>query len=292
MIAGVRPSGGAADRFHVIIFARESASVEDEWRFGMRVSVIRAGAATALAAAIGILSSLSASAQTVDELVAKHVAARGGIEKLRTISSLKITRTVATPFTSVQVVIYKKRPDLIRWEQTPKGQTEAVPRGINAAGAWDVAQGKVVMRPDTLAVEGRETDADFDGLLIDWQKKGHTVTLEGKEKVGTADAYKLKVTTKGGTVREVYLDATTFLEAQIVGKVRIPGIDPRTKEHRFNDTILVFSDYRDVDGVKFPFAIDEERTGGGITQSFAHFTEKIEVNVPMEDALFAPPAGT
>jgi hypothetical protein len=54
--------------------------------------------------------------------------------------------------------------------------------------------------------------------------------------------------------------------------------------------VMTFSDYRDVNGVKFPFAVDEERTGGGITQSFATYTEKIEVNVPMEDALFAAPA--
>ena len=152
-----------------------------------------------------------------------------------------------------------------------------------------MARDKVVTRPETIAVEGRETDGDFDGLLVDWKEKGHTVTYEGKDRVGTADAHKLKVTTKGGTVREVYLDAATFLEAQIVGRVRLPAMDPKTKEHRFDDTILVFSDYRDVNGVKFPFAIDEERTGGPITQSFAHFIEKIEVNVPVEDSLFAAP---
>jgi outer membrane lipoprotein-sorting protein len=253
----------------------------------MRVSVLFRSAAIALA--IGSVSVVTASAQTVDELVSKHIAARGGYDKLKAIETVRITRTVGTPFTTVKVVIYKKRPDLIRWEQTPKGQTEAVPRAINTTVAWDMAQGKVVTRPEPIAVEGRETDGDFDGLLVDWQKKGHTVSLEGKQKVGSADTYKLKVTTKGGTVREVYLDATTFLEAQVVGRVRLPAIDPRTKEHRYNDTIFLFSDYRDVNGVKFPFAVDEERTGGGITQSFAHFTEKIEVNVPVDDSLFAAP---
>jgi hypothetical protein len=255
----------------------------------MRVSVFRAGVLAALAASMSMVAA-AASAQTVDELVSKHIAARGGYEKLKAINTAKITRTVGTPFTTVRVVIYKKRPNSILWEQTPKGQTKAIPRAITATAAWDIAQGKVVTRPEKVAVEGRETDGDFDGLLVDWKEKGHTVTFEGKDKVGLADAYKLKVTTKGGTVREVYLDATTFLESQIVGKVLLPVMDPKTKEYRFNDTIWVFSDYRDVSGVKFPFAIDEERTGGGITQSFAHFTEQIEVNVPVEDALFTPPA--
>jgi hypothetical protein len=256
----------------------------------MRVSMFRAGASVALTASLSALAIVPAHAQTVDEIVAKHIQARGGYEKLKAINTLKITRTVATPFTSVQLVIYKKRPNLVRFEQTPKGQTTAIPRAVNTAQAWDVVQGKVVMRPEALALEGRETDGDFDGLLVDWKEKGHTVALEGKEKVGTGDAYKLKVTTRSGVVRDVYLDAATYLESQIVGKVRLPQIDPNTKEHRFNDTALVFGDYREVNGVKFPFAVDEERTGGPITQSFATFTDKIEVNVPIEDALFAPPA--
>lgn len=256
----------------------------------MRVWVSRAGAAIAVTACGFVAGATAASAQTVDELVAKHVTARGGYEKLKAIDTLKITRTIATPFTSVQVVMFKKRPNLLRIEQTPKGQTQASVRGINAEAAWDVAQGKVITRPEAIALEGREIDGDFDGLLVDWKEKGHTVTFEGKDKVGLNDAYKLKVTTKGGTVREVYLDANTFLEAQVVGTVRLPALDPRTKQHRSYLTTIVFSDYRDVNGVKVPFSIDEERIEGPITQSFAIYTEKVEANVPMEDSLFAPPA--
>jgi hypothetical protein len=256
----------------------------------MHLSVSRRSALVALGALFSVIRPATAAAQTVDELVTRHVQARGGYEKLKAIQTIRMTRTVATPFTSVEVVIYQKRPNLIRWEQTPKGQTTAIPRAVNATGAWDTAQGKVVPRPEPLAVEGREIDGDIDGLLVDWKEKGHTVTLDGKEKVGTRDAYKLKVMTKGGTARDVYLDAETYLESQIVGKVRLPQMDPKTKEFRYNDTVLVFGDWREVNGVKFPFSVDEERTGGEITQSFAIYTQKIEVNVPMEDSLFVPPA--
>ena len=145
----------------------------------MRVSVFGAGAMFALVTMFSPLSAVPALAQTVDELVARHIEARGGYDKLKAINTLKITRTIATPFTSVEVVTYRKRPDLLRIDQTPKGQTAAIPRGINAAGAWDVTQGKVMMRPEALAVEGREIDGDFDGLLVDWKEKGHTVTYEG-----------------------------------------------------------------------------------------------------------------
>ena len=257
----------------------------------MRVSFVRAGAVAALAAAVSLFVPAPAAAQTVDEIVGKHIVARGGYDKLRAIQTVKITRAVATPFSTVTVVTYKKRPDLVRIDATPKGQTVATPRGINADGAWDVIKGKTVMRPANVATEGRETDGDFDGLLVDWRDKGHTVTLEGKEAVAGSEAYKLKVTTKGGSVRYVYIDTTSFLESGISGTVLLPGVDPRTKKPRTQESFWTFGDYREVNGVKFPFTVDEERTAGPITQSFAHFTEKIEVNVPMDEAFFAPPKG-
>lgn len=256
----------------------------------MRLTFTRGGGLAALAAAALLLSPAPAAAQTVDEIVGKHIMARGGYDKLQAIRTIRITRTVATPFSTVTVVTYKKRPNLVRIDQTPKGQSTATPRGINADGAWDIVQGKVVMRTPNVATEGRETDGDFDGLLVDWKAKGHTVTLEGQENVGGSDAFKLKVTTRGGSVRYVYIDTTSYLESGMSGTVLLPGVNPRTKEPRSHQSFWTFGDYREISGVKFPFAVDEERVEGPITQSFAHFTEKIEVNVPIEDGFFAAPA--
>ncbi|HEX6976288.1 MAG TPA: hypothetical protein VF147_17895, partial [Vicinamibacterales bacterium] len=146
-----------------------------------------------MACVLAMLAS-PAAAQTVDDLVAKHLAARGGYEKLKAVQTIKITRTVATNFANVQVVIYKKRPNLFRSEQTAPGQP-TIPRGVNADVAWDTIQGKIAQRPAPLAAETRDIDADFDGLLVDWKAKGHTVTLEGTEPLTGGDAYKLKVVT-------------------------------------------------------------------------------------------------
>jgi len=43
-------------------------------------------------------------------------------------------------------------------------------------------------------------DADFDGSLVDYKAKGHTVELVGKESVEGADTFKLKVTKKNGNI--------------------------------------------------------------------------------------------
>ena len=54
--------------------------------------------------------------------------------------------------------------------------------------------------------------------------------------------------------------------------------------------MIDFGNYREVDGVKFAHDITEERTGKEPVQSLVTYTEKIELNVPMDDAIFAPPA--
>jgi hypothetical protein len=249
-----------------------------------------ASACVATLVAITTAGSVPASAQTVDELVAKYYAARGGYDKIKAIQTLKITQTVANPFTSsTKVVILKKRPDRVRWDVTPAGQTTAIPRAINAEGGWDTQQGKVVPRPEIMLKEDRDIDADLDGPLVDWKAKGHTVTFEGTEKLGQGQGYKLKVVTKSGATREILLDGKTYLPVREAGRMSLPP-DPKGNP-RFNQHVFTYSDWRDVNGVKFPFAVDEERTGGPITQSLATYVEKIEVNVPVEDAVFAKPSG-
>ena len=235
------------------------------------------------AAALAFLPA-TAAAQTVDDLVAKHIAARGGIDKLKAIQTLKITRTVATGIgNNVKVVIYKKRPQLYRGEQGPAtpGAT-LVPRGVNENDAWDTAQGKIVTRPEPAEAETRDIDADFDGLLIDWKEKGHTVTFEGREKLPAGEAFKLKVKLKSGGERIVYLDSSTFLERRQTGVLTLLN-------GRKLNTVIDFSNWREINGVKFPFDITEDRTGDQPAQSLVVYTEKIEVNVPMDDALFATP---
>ncbi len=234
---------------------------------------------------IALLPLISApiAAQTVDELVAKHIEARGGLDRLKALQTVKITRTVATPFSNVRVIIYRKRPQLFRAEQGPTDQgAPLVPRGINADAAWDMAQGKVLTRPDAEAAEARELDADFDGPLVDWKQKGHIVTLEGKESLPWGEAYKLRVKTKTGAERTVYLDTKTYLERRQIGILKLPG-------GRQFDVVTDFDNYREINGVKFPFDITEDRTGKEPSLSFVIYTEKIEANVAMDDSLFATP---
>ena len=52
--------------------------------------------------------------------------------------------------------------------------------------------------------------------------------------------------------------------------------------------IVTFGEWTDVQGVKFPFAIDEERVSFP-PQTFAIYTERVEINPTVDDSVFAMP---
>jgi hypothetical protein len=244
----------------------------------MHATLFRAAIA-AFVFSTGLATSASAQTPTADELIQKNIAARGGVERMKAITTMRQTRTVGTPFSNVKVVLIRQRPNLLRIEQTPPGRPTTA-RIVTPEGSWDeTAQGWKARSASNLA-EGLDVDADFDGFLVDYQAKGHRAEYVGLDKVGGKPAHHLKMTLKSGAERHVYLDPVTFLERRHTGSLRTP-----------TDTavpyIMDFSDWREVNGVLFPFAMDEDREAMG--QTYAIYVESIEVNVPVDAAGFAAP---
>ena len=96
-------------------------------------------------------------------------------------------------------------------KQAPRGSPPIVRR--TRTPPWDVFRAAHAPRADLAAAETRGARRpDFDGLLVDWRAKGHTVAYEGKQALTGTETHKLKVTTKAGAVRYIYLDTTTYLD--------------------------------------------------------------------------------
>jgi hypothetical protein len=221
-------------------------------------------------------------ADTVESVLGRHLAARGGLERIRAVQTMKVVRTVATLGATLNIVIHKKRGGFYRSEQTAPGRPPVL-RGLDAEGLWELVGGKVTRRPEAMAVELRELDGDIDGPLVDHTSKGHTITYEGRGREAGIEVHRLKVTLKSGATREVLLDAATMLERKHIGQVTLPP------DRKVAVTVL-FHDYRDVSGLKFPFAIDEDRDAMG--QTFAFYVERIDLDVPVDDAMFRVPPST
>jgi len=243
---------------------------------------VKARAVTMVIAVGASLWAGAVQAQTLDEILAKNYQARGGLERITSVSSARITGTMSMGGGMEAPFVWQwKRPNKLRLEFTFQGMT-----GVQA---YDGQTGWMVMpfmgssdpekMPEDQLAEIRE-QADFDGELVNWKEKGHQVELVGKEKIEGTDAYKLKVTKKNGDVSYVFLDAEYFLEIRGEGKRTLRG-----QEVEFESSV---GDYKEVGGLLIPHAMSSRAKGmpGGQTLTFS----KVELDVPLEDSLFAMPA--
>src|SRR6266436_2287924 len=160
----------------------------------------------------------AAPAQTADEILAKELAARGGVDKLRAIHSE--------------------------------------------------------------CVSGQISFGDFTGPLLDYKSKGNQIELVGKDKVDDKDVWRLKLTTKNGDARFYLFDANSFLLLKWEGKRKYQDQELPVESH--------FSDYREVGGVKFAFAIDSGSSAADLTQKIR--IEKVELNPDLNDTEFGKPS--
>jgi outer membrane lipoprotein-sorting protein len=230
---------------------------------------------------LALCIAVPAAAQTADEIVAKTIAAKGGVEKLKGIKSARMTgKMTLGPGIEAPIALEIKRPNMMRLDVTVQGIVGS--QAYDGAKGWSLmpfAGSKVAMEMSAEELKMAEEQADIDGPLVDYKAKGHTIELLGKDKVEGADVYKLKVTLKNGTVRTLFIDAEHFLEIREEARRTIRGTEM--------DMETIYGDYKSVDGMMMAHSIDAGVKGMPQRQKIT--VEKIELNVPIDDARFKMP---
>ncbi len=220
-------------------------------------------------------------AQTVATVVAKVFAARGGLDKIRAVKAQRVSGTIsfgtdaAGPF-----VVDLKRP--LKMYMTLAVQNLTMVRVYDGKTGWanNPFAGKMI--PDTMADEDLKNiaeEADFDGPLVDYRRKGNLIALAGKDKVGDKNAWRVRLTTKNGDIRYYLFDTSSFLLLKWEGKRHFEGKELPIESY--------FSDYRDVDGLKFAFEITSGASAADLSQKIV--IDKIELNPQLDDAEFTKP---
>lgn len=232
--------------------------------------------------ALAALVAVPASGQTLDEVLAKYYKAKGGLDKMKAVQTVRSTGKVTLgPGIEAPFAMEQKRPKMVRMDVTVQGMT--ITQAYDGKVGWMLNPMQGRKDPEPLpedALKQMDEQADLDGPLVDYKAKGNTVELLGKESVEGSPAYKIKVTLKNGDVRYFYLDADQFLEVRIEGKTKIRGTEVE------GDTIL--GDYKEVNGLMIAFASDSGPKGSPQRQKIV--LDKIEFNVPLDDARFKMPA--
>jgi outer membrane lipoprotein-sorting protein len=231
--------------------------------------------------ALGALFAIPASAQNLDEILARNLKAKGGVEKIKSVNTVRTTGTMTVgPGIEVPFVMEQKRPSSMRMEITFQGMT--IVQAYDGKTGWMLNPMQGRKDPEPMPEDAmRQVDlqADIDGPLVDYKSKGTALELVGKEKIEGADAYKLKLTLKSGDTLFIYLDADQFLEVRMDAKMKIRGTDVESE--------TTIGDYKDVGGMMIAHAMESAQKGAPQKQKMT--IKKVEMNVAIDDARFKMP---
>jgi hypothetical protein len=224
-------------------------------------------------AALLVLASINLHAQTVDEIITKHIDALGGKEKLAALKSI-ITESEMEIMGNSSVVTetllegkgYKSETDF---------NGSKVVQCVTDKGGWALNPLMGVATAQPIPEElypASKPSIYFEGALLNYAAKGYTATLEGTED----NSFKIKI---GGPVEIYYfIDTKTFNLVKVLTKSEMMGQPV--------DVIITYSDFKKTDsGLVMPFTKDVNM---GMFQ-FTQKTSKMDINKEINPVVFDMP---
>lgn len=220
--------------------------------------------------------------QTAEELVAKNLQARGGIEKIKAIKTLRMTGRMQQGGFMAQVLSLTKAPNLLRQEFTIQGMSQV--EVVDGSTGWKISPFEGRKDPERLGEDELRPlmeDADFYGPLVDYQNKDNKIEYLGHDTVDGDDVYRLKVTLANGDIIYYYLDPDTYLEIRTEKLVFVRG--------SVQESMTNLGSYKLVNGVYFPYSLElgSKQDPGNMMKVQV---DKYEANLPVADSVFRMPA--
>jgi hypothetical protein len=248
-------------------------------------------------AAVAVPRAPALPALTAAQIVDKNVAARGGLDAWKAVQSMSWKGKMGAGGTTYETITPKGQlqqkereevqlPFRLDFKRQLKSRLELDFNGQTAVQVYDGTSGWK-LRPylgrsnwDAYTVaELRQASLEpgIDGFLIDYAAKGAKVDTAGTDNVEGHAAYKLKVTRKDGTVRNVWVDGGSFLDLKVDG-------EPRKLDGKPHAVAVYLRDYKRDQGLMIPHLQETVVTGVKKTEKIS--IESVAVNPPLDDARF------
>lgn len=230
----------------------------------------------------------SAVQATADEIIEKHLAAVGGRDALSKLTSRRGTGTltIGTPNGDLTgpVELLAKAPNkvrvLISLDLTAMGMSDkmVIEQKFDGTAAWmlNSMQGDQEIKGNQL--DNMRSNA-FPTPLLTYKTSGATAELMPRENLNGKSVLVILFTPKTGSPARMYFDPESFL----LLRTRATINSPETGDLEQTSDV---SDYRTVDGIKWPFQVVNSSTMQTITIKL----DKIEHNVAIDDAVFSAKA--
>jgi len=207
---------------------------------------------------------------TPENVIDNYIEAIGGRENFDKIQDRTTEMTGKVQGFDVRITAYQKAPNLFRQDIEASGMDQNIIYN-GEAGAMLINGNKQEITGSEL--EKLKYEATLD-LLLNLDSLGINLRLAGIEKVNNKDSYKIEMVLPSGTKWIQYFDPETGLKVKESKSISAP-------QGNFTQEIF-YEDYREVEGVKYPFTI--KQTLG--PQSFTFTVDSIKVNSGVEDEKF------
>lgn len=220
-----------------------------------------------------------AAAMDADELIAKHLEASGGVEKMKAVQASKLSGKVMAQGMEIPFTMVHKRPNMMRLDAQVMGMT--LVQCFDGEKGWAINPMTGSEDPQPMGeVEEKSfrLQADMDGLLVDYAAKGYTVEYLGEDEVEGTPVHKLRLDTNDDVVLEYAMDTEYFLIIKQDSKL--------TYEGNVIESSTYMSDYQEVDGMVTPFSIETRRGDAVMNQIMV---ESIDYAADVDPTVFAMP---
>jgi photosynthetic reaction center cytochrome c subunit len=217
-----------------------------------------------------------AQAATVDQILEKYVAAIGGADAMKKVTSRIMTGKILVGGSETPIEVITKAPNM-RVSITHNSAGDSFTAFDGTAG-WLGSTGHAAREMSAAESAASGLDAEFYfGLRV---KELFPQLRRGRpEAVAGAECEILNGTAPGRPAVRLYFDQSSGLLLRMVRYADTPmGRNP---------TQIDYADYRDANGVKIPFRWTLSRPNGRFTIQIAD----VKSNAPVDEGRFAKPAG-
>lgn len=228
-------------------------------------------------------------AQTADEIINNYFENTGGVDAWRAVEGMRMKAKVNQGGMEIPLEIVRLKDG--------RQMTSVTFQGLELKqGVFD---GEVLWGTNMMTQKAEKSDAeatemmkkemnDFPDPFLDYQDKGYTVELMGKEDFNGTETFKIKlvkepVTVDGEEVQNVsyyFFETENFVPIAIHSEIKQGQAKGMMSE-------ITFSDYQEVEGLYMPFTMSQGVKGQGgqpVTM------DSIELNPEVSDSDFAFPA--
>jgi hypothetical protein len=233
----------------------------------------------AFIALIAFFSVSTIQAQTADDIINKNINAVGGKDILSKINSIYVEGTVTAMGSDYNTKVNSVSGKALKSETEVNGST--IIQCITDTGGWTLnplmgQSDPTPMTADELKLA--KSSLDIRGQLFNYQDKGFTATLLGRDSVQGMSTYKIKLVDKAGSEFTYYIDPGTYYILKLDTKASLGGKDISNSSS--------YSNYKKTDfGYVMANTIATSNMGYDITINYV----KVEINKNIDPKIFAMP---